>query len=70
MTLLLFNVEISALIIKFVIKRQESAWSHSDKERVNSPIISFVIPSTVSNPEFKNCFGARYPTLLFSLIIE
>ena len=46
--------------------KQESAWSQSDSVNVNSPIISLVVPSTMSKPEFKNCFGAKYPTKLFS----
>ena len=58
-TLLLFKVDISALIDRFFIYKHESAWSQSDKVKVNSPMISRVVPSTISKPEFKNCLGAR-----------
>ena len=40
-------------------KRDELAGLQSDKVKVNSPMISRVVPSTISKPEFKNCFGAR-----------
>ena len=64
--LLLFKVEISAFIWRSFKYKHESAWSHSERVRVNPPIISRVVPSTISKPEFKNCFGAKYPTTLFS----